>query len=92
MIRILLLLIVVLVLLNVVSGDNENMSIEKIYELAQNVLNATEKWQQDLKEYSIEGRKSKLLPFGLLPFQALCEYFYLHTIHVICNEFLHHIL
>lgn len=57
------------------SAINENMTIEEIYEMAQNIVNATDKWQTELRDYPIDGRKSKLLPFGgLLPFHALCEY------------------
>lgn len=64
----------VAVLVNVIHCKNENaVSVERIYDFAQNILNATEKWRHELKEYSIDGRKSKLLPLGLLPFHALCE-------------------
>lgn len=57
------------------SAINENMTIEEIHEMAQNIVNATNKWQTELKDYPIDGRKSKLLPFGgLLPFHALCKY------------------
>lgn len=75
MIRFTLIFIGTVSILNVVSAANENITIEEIYDMASNILNATDKWQEDLKEYSIEGRKSKLLPFagGLLPFHALCE-------------------
>lgn len=64
----------VAILVNVIHCNNENaVSIERIYDFAQNVLNATEKWQQELRENSNDGRKSKFFPFGLLPFHALCE-------------------
>lgn len=64
----------VAVLAHVVHCSKENaVSIERIYDFAQNILNATEKWQHELKEYSADGRKSKFFPFGLLPFHALCE-------------------
>lgn len=54
------------------AAGNENVTIEQIYDMASNILNATDKWQAELKEYSVEGRKSKFFPF-LLPFHALCE-------------------
>lgn len=64
----------VAILVNVIHCNNEQTaSLERIYSFAQNVLNATEQWQHDLKEHPIDARKSKLLPFGLLPFHALCE-------------------
>lgn len=64
----------VAVLVNVVHCNKDNtVSIERIYDFAQNILNATEKWQHELKEYSTDGRKSKFFPLGLLPFHALCE-------------------
>lgn len=65
----------VAVLVNVVQcvTNDKTVSIERIYDFAQNILNATEKWQHELKEYSTDGRKSKFFPFGLLPFHALCE-------------------
>lgn len=66
---------VLAIMVPVSSAINENMTIEEIYEMAQNIVNATDKWQTELKDYPIDGRKSKLLPFGgLLPFHALCEY------------------
>lgn len=77
MIRFTLILIGTVGVLNIVSAStNENVTIEEIYDMAQNILNATDKWQEELKSASVEGRKSKLLPFGggLLPFHALCEY------------------
>lgn len=65
----------VLSMVPVNSAINENMTIEEIYDMAQNILNATDKWEKELKDYPIDGRRSKLLPFGgLLPFHALCEY------------------
>lgn len=58
-------------------SSDENVSIEHIFNMAQNVLNATTGWQKDIMEYSGDGRKSKFLPLGggLLPFHALCKYF-----------------
>lgn len=74
MIRFTLILIGIFAISNAVGAiDDEHITIEQIYDMAQNVLNATEKWQQDLEHYSVEGRKSKFFPFGLLPFHALCE-------------------
>lgn len=74
MIRFTLIFIGTVSVLNVVSAINENATIEEIYDIASNILNATEQWQQELKNSSIEGRKSKFFPFaGLLPFHALCE-------------------
>lgn len=78
MIRFTLVFIGIAMVSNIVSA-NENISIEKIYSMAQNVLTATEKWQQDIGVYSLEGRKSKFFPFGLLPFHALCK---LPKIHI----------
>lgn len=72
MIRFTLIFIGIVLVSNTVYA-NENIPIEQIYNMAQNVFTATEKWQQDIKEYSLEGRKSKFFPFGLLPFHALCE-------------------
>lgn len=79
MIRFTLFLIGTVGVLNIVSAStNENVTIEEIYDMAQNILNATDEWQEELKSASVEGRKSKLLPFGggLLPFHALCEYLF----------------
>lgn len=73
MIRFVLILIGMVSIVNVVSATNENMTIEEIYDMASSILNATEKWQVELKNSTVEGRKSKFLPFGFLPFQALCE-------------------
>lgn len=84
MIRFTLILIGTVGVLNVVSAANENVTIEQIYDMAQSVLNSTEKWQEDLKNYSVEGRKSKFFPFGLLPFHALCEYFFFKNIKKNC--------
>lgn len=53
--------------------NNENITIEQIYNMANNIVNATNQWQKDINNYSVDGRKSKLLPFGLLPFHALCK-------------------
>lgn len=60
--------------------SNADLTVENIFDLAQNVLNATSDWQKDLMEYEENpeenGRKSKFLPFagaGLLPFHALCK-------------------
>lgn len=65
----------VLSMVPVSSAFNQNMTIEQIYDMAQSIVNATDKWQTELKDYPIDGRKSKLLPFGgLLPLHALCEY------------------
>lgn len=60
------------------NSSNENLAIEDIFNMAQNVLNATSGWQKDIVQYSGDGRKSKFLPFGggLLPFHALCKYIY----------------
>lgn len=76
MIRVTLILIGTVAVLNVANAANENMTIEEIYDMASNILNATDKWQNDLRNSSVEGRKSKFFPFGgagLLPFHALCE-------------------
>lgn len=74
MIRLAYIFVGIVGVLSVVDCYNTNMTIEEIYDFAQNVLNATEKWQHSLKEQSADGRKSKFLPFGLLPFHALCKY------------------
>ncbi|XP_031622464.1 uncharacterized protein LOC116340234 [Contarinia nasturtii] len=82
MIRITLILIGTVAVLNVVSAANENVTIEQIYDMASNILNATDKWQEELKEYSVEGRKSKLFPF-LLPFHALWGFGGLHALGIL---------
>lgn len=73
MIRFTLIFVGTVSILNVAMAANENVTIEQIYDMASNILNATDKWQEDLKNYSVEGRKSKFFPFGMLPFHALCE-------------------
>lgn len=56
--------------------ENQNLTIEQIYDMAQNIVNATDQWQDDLKNNSVGTRRSKFLPFagGLLPLHALCKY------------------
>lgn len=73
MIRFTLIFVGTVSVLNVALAANENVTIEQIYDMASNILNATDTWQEDLKNYSVEGRKSKFFPFGFLPFHALCE-------------------
>lgn len=51
--------------------DKELIILNKIYRMAENVVNVTTEIQQDYSELEAEGRKSKFLPF--LPFHALCE-------------------
>lgn len=68
--------VVLLALTCTADNSSQDLSIEQIFDMAQNVLNATSEWQNDLMDIS-EGRKSKFLPFagaGLLPFHALCKY------------------
>lgn len=76
------------ILIVVSSATTEDMTIEKIYDMAYNIVNVTNRWQKELKDdSSIEGRKSKLLsPFGLLPFHALCKFsnFYSILLFLIC--------
>lgn len=62
------------VLFMVCNVNGENVTIEQIYDMAQNIVQQTNEWQKDLKHSVIDGRKSKFFPFGgLLPFHALCE-------------------
>lgn len=68
---------VISVLIVVCNANNEDTTLEQIYDMAQNIYNATNRWQNELKDYSVEGRKSKFFPFGLLPFHALCEFDFL---------------
>lgn len=50
----------------------ETITVEKAYDMAQNVLNATRQWEN--QNSSVEGRKTRFSPFHhFLPFHALCK-------------------
>ncbi|XP_055319807.1 uncharacterized protein LOC129577201 [Sitodiplosis mosellana] len=83
MIRFTLIIVGIVSILNVTLAANENITVEQIYDMASNILNATDKWQEDLKNYSVEGRSSKFFPFGLLPFHALWGFGGLHALAIL---------
>lgn len=52
--------------------DKELIALERIYHMAENVVNTTTELQRDFS--FIEARQSKFLPGHFGPFHALCEY------------------